>query len=644
MAKTYEIWRKTDSALSRYDIANYTKILTVTPLEKIELQTTKYESEVFFRKSLVGNPIFSGQDFYSLLCIKNDTIVNDMVYLFVIKDGVDIYWKGFISITQGSWDEDECTVSFNTKVLDNYTGLIDNGDVKRNLLFEISAVDRKTFYGTVQIFAEWQITEGGSSPTPENNWALVSTINGGTQVVYIEARERCSCKSNNPSIGEFDTFDENGIIVYAREPNNGILFAGNLVQAPHGSPPANHVEVYNGTANGSDSLWAADTIVTDADNLEETLEYSNALLIDDIAEIYISDFGFTFYSEFLDDTPNNPITGDPNKLNNILFLQSSDAARPSATEKARKMELTFNEFITVIRDLDARWYIDSSDRFRIEHINYFDNALSYITAKTYDIDATLKVDQRTDYVSIKRTNKYIYNSAEIYKFEQFKWSIGETRNFNGTKIYYDNEFVNSKIENTTSEHGSIYFTDFPYILAKPTEISTDTIFVVVGQVDGDRYNVESEVGLFDGIQEAYVDYKFDDRTKSYPNNHLSWGNLHERYFQYRRVLLEGYMNDIFRTEFPTALQLPLFQTKRPTILQNEISFQLCPDAFDPNRKIKTFLGEGEVVSAIEEMRTGIINIILEYKDLTEPRTCICLVPQPIQIGTWIIGADCQEIS
>lgn len=648
MAKTYEIWRK-NADPDRYDIDNYSFILDVTPMGEPELITSRYKDEVFYRTE-ISDITFSGSDFYKLLCIREDDLQNQLVMLFVVIDGKtptydgDIYWKGFISVFNGEWDEDECNVVMKPTVFDEYTSILETSSVSVNLIVNISP--RKTFYGETNAWAEWKITDciTPAVPDPElvNSWTFVAWTPFINLGMNAYARKRASCLINDT----FEVVVESGVTKFVGEYTvvdpASILTIGTCASPP--SPIANYYEIYDGSGTGScaDScVWILKSAIDSLTQLplEVTQDYTDSIHIDDIIDEFISPHGLTYVSQFFNDA-DNPITGSANKLGDLLFLQGSNAGDPTATEKASVMDMTFNEFTFILRDLNARWYIDIETyplipKFRIEHIKFFENNLSYSDAKIVGIDATQKVDVRTGALSIAKSNKYERQQNKLYKYEEFLWSSSETRNFVGTKIYYDHESVNVKIEDNTKPYQSLVLTDFPLVLSKPDLVPNTSIFVVAGEVDGGVYKIPSEASAFDKYITAIQFYEDPNRLNNLPNNHLSWGNLHEAYYTYNRILEDGFLNNVLQT-FDSVIQ---------TIKQQEISFALCPDEFNPLELIKTGLSDdGYVVSGVENMRTGTLTVVLEYAKVDNARTCACLVVVPIEIGTWIVGVDCQEIS
>jgi len=350
MAKTYEIWRKTNLSADRYDFSNYVKVLTVEPLGDISLNTTRYEDKEFYRTNLVDELTFGASDFYSLLCIKLDPIVNDMTYLFVIKDGATVYWKGFIALVNGNWDENNCIVKLPSVVFDVYSIFIDTYDIERNVLQNVTP--KRTFTILNSAWFEFLYDTGTVAPTPSNGYDLAFSKSGSPNE-YIFIRHRCSTKADT-----FIAYDESGVIVYAKSPIPPATLIGSFIVDSVTQPPdvggVNYVNI-------ASTFWILRTDPAPSGGkgyedlyIYEGQSYSNSLWLNDIIDEFISDAGYiSFESSFLK-YATNPITGSANKLLNLFISQASDVINPTATEKATSLQLTMGNIDNILRVINAR--------------------------------------------------------------------------------------------------------------------------------------------------------------------------------------------------------------------------------------------------------------------------------------------------
>lgn len=84
------------------------------------------------------------------------------------------------------------------------------------------------------------------------------------------------------------------------------------------------------------------------------------------------------------------------------------------------------------------------------------------------------------------------------------------------------------------------------------------------------YEVIAEVGILSGINKT--------------NGHISLANLHDTYWTYGRSVLTGYMNGIER-EFDS-------EYRKKELTPIKIKYCICDDDFDPDKLIKTDIGNG----------------------------------------------------
>jgi hypothetical protein len=153
-------------------------------------------------------------------------------------------------------------------------------------------------------------------------------------------------------------------------------------------------------------------------------------------------------------------------------------------------------------------------------------------------------------------------------------------------------------------------TDLEYIHDYPESISDEGFVILCNyEFSAGVYHVHYESGFY------YGEIRL--------NTHLSWANLHHRYFMHNRIIMEGHMNNA-HTNFFTAQKTK----KQPC---NVI---IC-NAFDPTKEITTELGEvyfGGAKAVVEEASIkpdNSIKLSLLYGPL--PLTPIPAIDDPLWI-------------
>lgn len=271
----------------------------------------------------------------------------------------------------------------------------------------------------------------------------------------------------------------------------------------------------------------------------------------------------------------NYVTGATNKLNYLTIHQKSDVLNPTSSNPATKGMLTFEKMTKIWRELfNCFWFIDSSGRFRVEHLKYFNNTMAYDS--TISPHAKFNIGKRV----------YTYNKEQMPKYERFGFSEVLYADFIGADIYYDSICVNQDPDGNVAERGTKDFltTDLYALFIDPASANKVGFVLMCNDFDGSNYVVSVDTGVISNSLIANV--------------HLSWANLHDAYHRYGRILLVGYMNNVLTT----------FVTAKKNKLQKDIVLQLCcDDEFNPTMSyIPTELGNGIIESAEHNSSTGIL--------------------------------------
>lgn len=275
----------------------------------------------------------------------------------------------------------------------------------------------------------------------------------------------------------------------------------------------------------------------------------------------------------------NYVTGDSNKVSNLLIAQKSDIIDPTVSQAATRAMVSFNSFMGMLREMFQVYWLIEGGNLRLEHISWF--------TRTANPNFDLTDPAKTKYIDGK--NIYSYEKAKMPKYERYKWSEALNTDFIGAEIRYDSICVNQDPKSNVLEHapGNVA-TDIGYIFNSPTEIEKTGLVFLVNDVSGGVYTIASETGRLSGLVK--------------PNMHLSWANLHYNYHRHNRVLNTGYMNNT----------LTIFIDPRRTKKQADISVPYCCDEeLDPMTElVTTFLGAGEIDSMKFKVKSNTITITL----------------------------------
>jgi hypothetical protein len=278
----------------------------------------------------------------------------------------------------------------------------------------------------------------------------------------------------------------------------------------------------------------------------------------------------------------NYVTGLTNKLRYITISQKSDVIQPTSSNAATIGMLNFDKITQIWATMfNCYWFIDNLNRVRVEHISWFNKILAFDT--TIAPNAIYNVAKR----------QFTFDKSKMPRFEKFIFGEQRTTDMAGSQIFYNSLCVNQDSKNNTEENNiSFVSTDLYFISQSPSEINPQGFVLFCNDFNAGVYTVNVEAGNITGGLGA--------------NYHFGWANLHVNYHKYRRVLLQGFMNNVL-TNFVTA--------KRTKQQKDLVLVICCQDNFDAsNILIKSELGEGIVDNAEYNVKKGVMVISLLHNN------------------------------
>lgn len=213
------------------------------------------------------------------------------------------------------------------------------------------------------------------------------------------------------------------------------------------------------------------------------------------------------YSEFLYSTN---IIGIEQHL---MITPKSNILTAGYDQPASKAPITLGEVLEMLRDcFRCYWYIDSQNRFRIEHIEYFRNGGSYSGTPVVGIDLTNSTVERNGKAWSFGTDKYQFDKPEMEARYQFGWMDDVTRYFEGEPIDIVSQYVN--LGNVKNIDIVKFTSDIDYILLSPSAISKDG-FVLMGGIpasETDGETVQAYANIHDFFQFDIAKYEEQELT------------------------------------------------------------------------------------------------------------------------------------
>lgn len=551
---------------------------------KGRFEWNKDKDNYFYRMKYSGRVLFKGDDYAYLqnALFENCCEVTVKVYKLCDND-YSLYYRSKINKTEGTWNESRCTFESELPPNDKYNCILDilgneidiyqqdrvnigvqnmdsiadvpfleyiivatppvsagttydNGD-GGNLFIEINspsgeAVDPVTGNAwTIFARAKKVFTYLGdlnfTAPDPLNGYDLLSQTYEDGKWVCVYTKQVTA--TNMPEIASYN----NGVDCDIR-----LGVSGARLYDPIND---NCIDLLNSTIATSTTYNA----VPMADSLELMALQCNNLsgVTSDFFEINpIGDT--TGYSAGI-----NYLTGLTNVLEFLTLSHISDILNPTATTPAQTLNLSLGEMLKNLNYMfNAFWFLDSSNRLRIEHSSWFtDNVIT----------------------NLSTTNNNLYKkeytfSEDVPNKEKFTFKYSSLLDNKGTEIVYSQICTKKPM---ILERTCTFITDLYYLRNADSGVFDNNSIVITISDSG---SILYELGALSGVYFA--------------NNHLAWANLHEAYHYYNRVLETGRMN------FSDVTFLTFRKLRKQT---NQKLIECCLDIPENQANVITELGTGD---------------------------------------------------
>lgn len=303
------------------------------------------------------------------------------------------------------------------------------------------------------------------------------------------------------------------------------------------------------------------------------------------------------YSRFFyeGDTSTPIIPFDGSRIGYVPFIApKSNVLKGNYDQAAQKAEITFEQLMNMLRDcFRCYWYIDDSNRLRIEHVSYFMKGLSY-TSPGLQFDLTKKYDKFNKKTVLYAQEATSYNKDDLNSRYEFSWMDDSTDTFEDMEIDVKSLYIQSdKTEEVNSE---AFSTDIDLMLYAPDKFSEDGFALMMADKNTGRVPIAAVSGLRD---DEYI-YTYSVT----PQNYLcSWLYL-ARYY-----MLDMPAYHIEYTRAPSADAYRVTGIKQ--CMQQDIEFQ-TDEKIDLNKAIKTSVGIGIIDSLSVNIDTHLISATLLY--------------------------------
>lgn len=256
----------------------------------------------------------------------------------------------------------------------------------------------------------------------------------------------------------------------------------------------------------TESTYRTPTILRDAYTLEAVI---SALLAEIDSTISFSPMAN--YSEFLYGI--NPMSNDWGRL---FMTPKSNIMVAEYSQPAQKAPITLKDVLDMLRKAcGLYWFIDNSNRLRIEHISWFKNGGTYSGSPSVGINLTTMENPRNGKMWSFGTSEYKYDKVEMAERYQFDWMDDTTAPFKGEAIDVLSPYVEEG--NIEEETIAMFNSDVDYIMLDPSSVSKDGFALMCARLSSGIWTLQFE------------HFQIEDNYVEMQNYHLSMTFLQPKF-------------------------------------------------------------------------------------------------------------------
>lgn len=187
----------------------------------------------------------------------------------------------------------------------------------------------------------------------------------------------------------------------------------------------------------------------------------------------------------------NPITGEAQ--GQLYITQKSNLLNYRYEYPAWNALLTWNRLETVLRNMFNCYYdiyIDGQGRkhFRVEHILFYENGLSYTPQDRNLVDLTAINDPRNRKPYTFATDKWSYDKDRPYSRMEFSWMDKQSEPFDAFAVQVPKRYM--IYTRNTIDHRDVdwFSSDVDFLLTLPGQASNDGFIIAMEEPGSDEQN------------------------------------------------------------------------------------------------------------------------------------------------------------
>ena len=279
----------------------------------------------------------------------------------------------------------------------------------------------------------------------------------------------------------------------------------------------------------------------------------------------------TAYSDFLFNAT-NPVTGY-DKVN-LFITPKTNILNGDYQTPAYNAPIKLKEILDMLKAVyKCYWFIDDSNRLRIEHVSWFMNGGTYGNpSQTISYDLTTLKNSRNGKAWAYETSKYTFDKPNMPATYTFAWMDEVTQEFKG----YQMEMQSQLVEKGKNEEITVskFTSDIDFVTITPDDISKDGFMLLGATYVKDAYYLPFYSLRIEGTNII---------------NYLQNGFLAYIYLEKNKIWLTDLPADVNYADGTTGTV-----SNKSRMKKQNVTVPMTTPIFDPITLIKTYLGKGEI--------------------------------------------------
>lgn len=279
---------------------------------------------------------------------------------------------------------------------------------------------------------------------------------------------------------------------------------------------------------------------------------------------------------------------------NLYITQKTNILKGEYDQAAQKAEIQLKQIMEMLRDcFRCYWFIDENNRFRIEHISYFANGMTYGNADV-QLDLTVEFDKFNRKEILYCQQEVEYNKSDLISRYEFSW-VDDTTKAMGGDLYIDisNKYIpQDKVEQINVDN---FTSDIDYMLFLPEDFSNDGFALLLADNTGKVPIVHQRIK-----DEKQFDYYYDVYVQNW---YASFNQL-----------IHHYMYDLSGNNISYNNVEDLLVNSVNRCMKHKIDFPLGDNAdIDIYKALTTEIGTGYIEEVLINIDTNLTEVELRYE-------------------------------